>query len=79
MSSRPNGKALKRTGGLAFIAGLAAVLVNSISFLLPGVLNYHPISELLTFTAIFGILLGALTWMAGHIIFAISFLPGRDD
>lgn len=79
MTRRPNGKRLMLSGKLAFFAGVLAAVLGAFRPLWPGVLSYHPVAEILSLVGILGTLLGAVSWMVGYLVFAISYLPGKSD
>lgn len=76
MSERPTGKWLIRIGRGAFAVGVFAALL--VSFL-PVLDRYYALGEIVIILGIVTATLGAIAWMIGYLIFAISFIPGRGD
>jgi len=82
--ARPDGSGLKYFGGILFAVALLAFLLG---WLLPAAeYSFREIdperlalkSNLMLFGGS-GLQVGAMVWLAGAIIEAISFLPGKDD
>jgi len=79
LNKRPDGKRLLLTGKVSFIVGLIAILSSAFRPFFPGILDYHPIAELLTMIGVLGTFLGAMAWMVGYVVFALSFIRGTQD
>lgn len=79
MDKRPDGKRLLLTGKVTFILGVIAALTSAFRPFFPGTLSYHPIAEVLTMIGILGTFLGAVAWMVGYVVFALSFIRGTQD
>lgn len=79
MNARPNGKRVMLVGKTAFIVGVLAALANALSFIWRGVLDYSPVSEMLTWLTVIGTIIGPVAWLTGYVVFAISFIPGRGE
>ena len=85
MTQRPNGKSLMRVGGLALLVGLIALVAHGlVSGFMP--MDQYPVEHWSQYVEIwapiiftFGLPLGAFAWLIGYLIFAISFLPSKED
>lgn len=66
-------------GNMTFGIGIAAILIHVLaSFLPPGYFDYSPVAELIIFVALLGTFLGAVAWMVGYLVFALSFTSRED-
>lgn len=65
-------------GKLTCLAGIFAALTSAFRPFFPSTLSYHPIAEILTMVGLVGTFLGAIAWMVGYVVFAISFISGND-
>ena len=79
VTKRPDGKRLMLVGKTAFSVGVLTAVANALSFLWRGVLDYYPVSEMLTWLTVIGTVIGPIAWMTGYVVYAISFIPGRED
>jgi hypothetical protein len=66
-------------GKTAFAVGVLTALANSLSFLLRGFLDFYPYSEMFTWLTILGTVIGPAAWMTGYVVYALSFIPGKDE
>ena len=80
------------TGKRAMLAGTILLLVGVVALLAHGTVNgfwlndQYPIEHWSQYVAIWApalfstcIPLGAVAWLTGYVVFAVSFLPSRDD
>jgi hypothetical protein len=66
-------------GKVAFGLGILAILAHVFGpFFPPGYLDYSPVAELIIAVAWLATFLGAMAWMIGYLVFALSFRPKAD-
>ena len=82
VTERPDGKTLKTLGTAAMGIGVMMFVISYVN-MGSDFESINPIAIALKWVAaLFGAALGnfgLLLWLVGHIIYAISFLPGKDE